>query len=213
MKPVSTALLPDSGRLAAVHDTIVGCERCARLRTYCRQIAQDKRRAYRDETYWGRPVPGFGDPRARLLVVGLAPAAHGANRTGRAFTGDASGDWLYEALHRHGFASRPASVARDDGLRLIDCWIGAAARCAPPDNKPTPAELVACRPYLEAEIRLLRSVRVVVALGRIAHAAWLQAAGWSPRGPPRRAARTACRRRSSRRAIRAPSAELDRRSA
>jgi uracil-DNA glycosylase family 4 len=173
--------LPD---FSALESCVVGCTRCPRLVAHRQRVARDKKRMFRDQIYWGRPVPGFGDPRARLLVVGLAPAAHGANRTGRAFTGDASGEWLYEALHRHGFASRPASVARDDGLHLIDCWIGAAARCAPPDNKPTLAELESCRPYLEAEIRLLRSVRVVVALGRIAHASWLQAAGWWRRLPP-----------------------------
>ena len=172
--------------LAALESRVVACTRCPRLVAHRRRVAREKKRMFRDQTYWGRPVPGFGDPRARLLVVGLAPAAHGANRTGRAFTGDASGDWLYEALHRHGFASRPASVSRDDDLRLIDCWIGAAARCAPPDNKPTPAELASCRPYLEAEIRLLSSVRVVVPLGRIAHAAWLKAAGWWERLPAAR---------------------------
>ena len=169
--------------LAALERRIVACTRCPRLVAHREQVAREKRRAYRDQTYWGRPVPGFGDPRARLLVVGLAPAAHGGNRTGRVFTGDASGDWLYEALHRHGFADRPTSVARDDGLRLIDCWVSASARCAPPDNKPTSTELLSCRPYLEAEHRLLRNVRVVVALGRIAHVSWLQAAGWWARLP------------------------------
>ncbi|MGH9867980.1 MAG: uracil-DNA glycosylase [Candidatus Polarisedimenticolia bacterium] len=163
---------------------MVRCTRCPRLVAHRQQVAREKKRAFRDQTYWGRPVPGFGDPRARLLIVGLAPAAHGGNRTGRVFTGDSSGDWLYEALHRHGFADRPDSVARDDGLRLIDCWVTASARCAPPDNKPTPVELSSCRPYLEAEIRLLRSVRIVVVLGRIAHVSWLRAAGWWPRLPP-----------------------------
>ena len=133
---------------------------------------------YREETYWGRPVPGFGDPKARLLVVGLAPGAHGANRTGRLFTGDSSGDWLYEALHRFGFANQAESVSRSDGLTLTDCFITAAGRCAPPDNKPTPEELTNCRGYLEAEIRLLRHVAVVVTLGRIAHERWLRASGW-----------------------------------
>ena len=169
--------------LAAVERSVVRCTRCPRLVAHRRQVALEKKREFRGQTYWGRPVPGFGDPGARLLVVGLAPAAHGGNRTGRVFTGDSSGDWLYEALHRHGFANQAMSVARDDGLRLIDCWVTASARCAPPDNKPTPAELVSCRPYLEAEIRLLRNVRVVVALGRVAHAAWLQAAGWWTRLP------------------------------
>src|SRR2546429_7372255 len=131
-----------------------------------------------DWTYWGKPVPGFGDPRARLLVVGLAPGAHGSNRTGRMFTGDSSGDWLYAALHKFGFANQPTSTDRADGLRLRDCYITAAARCAPPDNKPTTGELDRCRPYLESEIELLPRVRVVVTLGRIAHEAFLKAKGF-----------------------------------
>ncbi len=170
--------------LASVERKVIRCTRCPRLVEHRQRVAREKKRAYRDQTYWGRPVPGFGDPRARLLVVGLAPAAHGGNRTGRVFTGDSSGDWLYEALHRYGFASQPASVARDDGLRLIDCWVTASARCAPPDNKPTPIELANCRSFLEAETRLLGDVKVVVALGRIAHASWLRAAGWWGRLPP-----------------------------
>jgi uracil-DNA glycosylase len=140
-------------------------------------VAAQKKREFRDEDYWGKPVPGFGDPRARLLVVGLAPAAHGGNRTGRVFTGDSSGDWLYRALHAHGFASQPQSIARGDGLELVDCYVTAAGRCAPPDNRPTPGELASCRPYLEAEIELLDRVRVVVTLGRIALDAWLRASG------------------------------------
>jgi uracil-DNA glycosylase family 4 len=164
--------------LAAVERAVVDCVRCPRLVAHRRSVARRKKREFRDQEYWGRPVPGFGHPRARLLVVGLAPAAHGGNRTGRMFTGDSSGDWLYEALHRFGFASRPASVARDDGQRLLDCYISAAARCAPPGNRPTREELASCRPYLEAEIRLLRRVRVVVALGRVAYEGWLKAAGW-----------------------------------
>ena len=171
--------------MAALQRDIVACERCARLRQYCAQVAVEKRRAYRDETYWGRPVPGFGDPRARVLLVGLAPGAHGSNRTGRMFTGDSSGDWLYEALHRTGFASQPHSVSRDDGLALTDCWIGAAGRCAPPGNKPLPAELAACRVHLEHEIRLLPNLRVVLALGRIAHEAFLRASGLWAQTPPR----------------------------
>jgi len=167
-----------------VHRAVVACERCPRLRAYCRRVANEKKREFRDWTYWGRPVPGFGDPRARLLIVGLAPAAHGANRTGRMFTGDSSGSWLYEALHRFGFANQARAVARDDGLALRDCYVTAAARCAPPGNKPAPAELANCRPYLEAELRLLTRVRVVVTLGRIAHDAWLRAAGWWGRLPP-----------------------------
>jgi len=164
--------------IAALNKTIVACGRCPRLRRYCDRIARDKKPEFRDWAYWGKPVPGFGDPAARLLVVGLAPAAHGANRTGRMFTGDSSGDWLYAALHRYGFASRALSVARDDGLTLDDCYISAAARCAPPGNKPSRIELERCRSYLAADIRLLSRVRVVLALGRIAHDSWLKAAGW-----------------------------------
>ncbi len=154
--------------LAALQAEIETCERCPRLREHCLQIASVKRRAFRDWDYWGKPVPAFGDPRARLLILGLAPAAHGANRTGRMFTGDRSGDWLYRAIHQTGFASQPTSVSRTDGLTLRDVYITASARCAPPDNKPTPEELRNCRPYLEREIDLLRNVRVVVTLGKIA---------------------------------------------
>ncbi len=171
--------------LAGVNRAIIACTRCARLRAYCRRVAQEKKRAFSDWTYWGKPVPGFGDPHARLLVVGLAPAAHGANRTGRMFTGDSSGDWLYDALHRYGFASGAQSVSRDDGLTLNDCYVTAAARCAPPENKPGRAELQRCRGYLADEVRLLARVRVVVTLGRIAHDGWLKAAGWWTRLAPR----------------------------
>ena len=177
MKPVSTALLPNSRRLAAVHDAIVGCERCPRLRTYCRQIARDKRLAYRDEIYWGRPVHGFGDQAARLLLVGLAPAAHGANRTGRVFTGDGvggSGDFLMDALHRTGFASIPTSRSIDDGLVLYDAYISMAVRCAPPENAPRPEEITRCLDHLDAEVAELPRVRVVVALGKIAFDTWLR---------------------------------------
>ncbi len=170
---------------AAIAKRIVACEKCERLREWCTRVAREKRPMYAHETYWGRPVPGFGDPRARLLIVGLAPAAHGANRTGRMFTGDSSGDWLYEALHRYGFASRPDSVSRHDGMRLTDCYVTAAVRCAPPGNKPVREEFDACRPYLEAEIRALTRVRVVLALGRIAHESWLRASGWWLRTTPR----------------------------
>ncbi len=163
--------------LAAIARRVVRCEHCPRLRAWCRRVAREKRRSYRDEPYWGKPVPGFGDPRARLLVVGLAPAAHGGNRTGRVFTGDASGDWLYEALHRFGFASRPRSIGPGDGLRLRGCYVTAAARCAPPQNRPTRRELDNCRPWLVAEIAALREVRVVIALGRVGWEAWLRAAG------------------------------------
>jgi uracil-DNA glycosylase len=162
---------------------VVACERCPRLRAYCRQVAEVRKREFRDLPYWGRPVPGFGDRRARLLIVGLAPAAHGANRTGRMFTGDSSGDWLHEALHGAGFASQPHSSSRDDGLRLTDVWVSAAARCAPPGNRPTREELARCRPFLEAENASLTRVRVVLARGGVAHEAWLRASGGRERLP------------------------------
>jgi uracil-DNA glycosylase family 4 len=175
MKPVSTD--PLLTRLADVHHAIVSCERCPRLRSYCARVAQEKKRAYRDHEYWGRPVPGFGDSRARLLLVGLAPAAHGANRTGRVFTGDGvggSGDFLMAALHRAGFANISTSNAPDDGLRLRDAFISMAVRCAPPDNKPLPDEIARCLDHLDAEVEQLSRVRVVVALGKIGFDAWLQ---------------------------------------
>jgi len=171
------------GSLDDVTRAVVACERCPRLREHCRQVAELRKREFRDQPYWGRPVPGFGERRARLLIVGLAPAAHGANRTGRVFTGDSSGDWLHEALHRAGFANQPHSVSRDDGLRLTDTWVTAAARCAPPGNRPTREELACCRPFLEAENALLTRVRVVLALGGVAHEAWLRASGWWERLP------------------------------
>jgi len=164
-------------KLAEIADTITSCERCPRLREYCIRIGEEKRRAYRDETYWAKPVPGFGDPRARLLIVGLAPAAHGANRTGRVFTGDGaggSGDFLMAALHRAGFANIPTSQHPRDGLALHDAFIAAAVRCAPPDNKPTPQEIANCLPHLDAELTALPRVRVVVALGKIGFDAYLQ---------------------------------------
>ncbi len=163
--------------LAVVRHAIVSCEKCPRLRKYCAEIARVKRRAFRDEVYWGKPVPGFGDPRARVLLIALAPAAHGANRTGRVFTGDGpggSGDFLMAALHRAGFANIPTSRHRDDGLALQDVFIAAAARCAPPDNKPTPEEIVTCRPHLHAEIAALPRIRIIVCLGKIAFDAYLQ---------------------------------------
>lgn len=149
-----------------LNDRIVACERCPRLRDYCRQVALDKRRAYRDWEYWGQPVPNFGDPQARLLIVGLAPAAHGANRTGRMFTGDRSGEFLYRALLKAGFANQGHSERRDDGLRLIDCAITATAHCAPPGNKPSPEEIANCHTWLEQTIDLL-PIRAFVALGQI----------------------------------------------
>ena len=159
--------------LAQISDQITACTRCARLRTYCTWIAQEKKAAHRDETYWGRPVPGFGDPLARVLVLGLAPAAHGANRTGRVFTGDGSGDFLMRAMHAAGFASIPISRRPDDGLALTDAYIAAAVRCAPPDNKPSREEIEACHPHLLAEVSALPRLQVIVALGRIGfEAAW-----------------------------------------
>ena len=168
-------------RAMTLRRRILECERCPRLLEHCRAIAATKRRAYRDETYWGRPVPSFGRLDARLWVVGLAPGAHGANRTGRIFTGDSSGDWLYRALHHAGFANQPESTGRRDGLRLIDARITGAARCAPPDNKPTAAELAACRPFLVEELAAARRMRVVILLGRVAldafWKAWPEAGG------------------------------------
>jgi uracil-DNA glycosylase len=152
--------------LGILDKEIVACRRCPRLVAYREQVAQEKRRAYLDWTYWGKPVPGFGDPEAQLLVVGLAPGAHGSNRTGRMFTGDRSGVFLYQALYDAGFASQPSALTRDDGLQLHNVYISAAARCAPPDNKPLPGELANCRGYLEREIDILRP-RAVLALGKI----------------------------------------------
>jgi uracil-DNA glycosylase len=161
--------------LTVLQHDVSNCRKCARLVTYRERIAREKRRQYRDWAYWGRPVPGFGDPGARLFVVGLAPAAHGGNRTGRVFTGDRSGDWLYEALHAFGFANQPTSTHKDDGLRATDCYIAAVVRCVPPGNKPLPKEFDACRPYLMEELRLLKRVSVVVALGKIAFDHYLKA--------------------------------------
>jgi uracil-DNA glycosylase family 4 len=152
---------------------ITACEQCPRLISHCQAVAAAKRRAYLDWDYWGKPVPSFGDPAARLLILGLAPGAHGANRTGRMFTGDRSGEFLYRSLHRAGFASQPDSTHIDDGLELHDAWITASAHCAPPDNKPSPAELRACRPFFERELELLRNVQLVVALGKIAFDTYL----------------------------------------
>jgi uracil-DNA glycosylase family 4 len=161
-------------RLVLLQRTVTACEKCPRLTRYRAEVAQIKRRAFLDWDYWGRPVPSFGDPQARVLIVGLAPAAHGANRTGRMFTGDRSGDFLYEALYRTGFASQPTSIHRGDGLILQDCYITAAVRCAPPGNKPLPDETKKCAGYLREELEILLSVKVVVALGRFAFDAYLR---------------------------------------
>jgi uracil-DNA glycosylase family 4 len=155
--------------LHALTNEIVSCRACPRLVEWRERVAREKRAAFRDEAYWGRPVPGFGDPAARVLIVGLAPAAHGGNRTGRVFTGDRSGDWLFGSLHRTGFANQPVSVSANDGLELRGAYVAAAVRCAPPENKPTPAERNRCLPYLARELSLLESVRVVVALGGFAY--------------------------------------------
>lgn len=162
-------------RLTVLQQTITTCRKCPRLVAYRGETARVKVRRFLDCDYWGKPVPGFGDAKARLLIVGLAPAAHGGNRTGRMFTGDRSGDWLYRALHAAGFAGQARSVSRDDGMRLSECYITAAIRCAPPGNKPLPEEFDRCRPFLVEELRLLPKVRVVVALGRIAFEGYLKA--------------------------------------
>lgn len=180
---------PASPTVADVCAQIIACEACPRLRDYCVRIAREKKRAHRDETYWGRPVPGFGDPLARVLVLGLAPAAHGANRTGRLFTGDGVGgscDFLMTAMHAHGFANHPTSHHADDGLTLTDAFISAVCRCAPPDNKPLPVEITNCRRHLDAEFTALPNVQVVVALGRIASdACWRKWKAHAADGVPR----------------------------
>src|SRR3954471_7884917 len=163
--------------LQAVHEAIVACNECPRLREHCQRVGIEKRRAYRNEEYWARPVPGFGDPDARLLIVGLAPAAHGANRTGRMFTGDGrggSGDFLMSALHRTGFSNIATSQHVDDGLHLTDAYVRSAVRCPPPDNKPLPEEITRCLDHLEVELQHLPRVKVVIALGKIGFDAWLQ---------------------------------------
>ena len=172
--------------LARIARDVVACQRCPRLRRWCEQVTREKVKRFRDQTYWGRPIPGFGDPRAELLIVGLAPAAHGGNRTGRVFTGDRSGDFLFAALHRAGFANQPTSVERGDGLALRGAYILALARCAPPANKPTPKEIGNCREYLEREWALLRDVRAVLALGKIGMDGFLamqRATGRIPKSP------------------------------
>ena len=160
--------MAEATTLAALNARIVSCELCPRLRAHCTEVARTRRRAYADWEYWGRPVPSFGDPKARVMALGLAPGAHGSNRTGRPFTGDGSGDFLYPVLHEAGFASQPKAFSRDDGMKLSGLWITAMARCAPPGNKPTPEELRNCAPWLDQEMKLLTDLRVVVCLGRIA---------------------------------------------
>lgn len=178
--------MPDAARhLLSLQKQVIACTLCPRLVRYCRQVAKEKRRMFRDQEYWGRPVPSFGDPAAALLILGLAPAAHGANRTGRMFTGDRSGEFLYRALYEAGFASQPESLHLDDGLKLRDCYITASLRCAPPENKPRPEELRHCQPYFEKEIALLKRVRAVLALGRIAFDTYLRVVAGRPGFPPR----------------------------
>ncbi|MGQ9903603.1 MAG: uracil-DNA glycosylase [Anaerolineae bacterium] len=161
-------ILDTEVELGRIQQEVIACEQCPRLVAYRRDVARTRRAAFRNEDYWGRPVPSFGDPQARLLIVGLAPAAHGGNRTGRMFTGDRSGDFLYAALFRAGFANQPTSISREDGLRLTDVYISASARCAPPDNKPLPEELARCRVFLTRELMLLTRLQVILALGKIA---------------------------------------------
>ena len=164
---------PAQTDLVALNRQIIACIRCPRLIAHCRKVGQEKRRAYLDWNYWAKPVPGFGDPGARLLILGLAPGAHGSNRTGRPFTGDGSGNFLYPVLHKAGFASQPTATHREDGMRLLDAYITAAVRCAPPENKPAPDEIANCAPYLDREFATLTSVRVVVVLGKIAFDAYM----------------------------------------
>jgi uracil-DNA glycosylase family 4 len=167
--------------LSTLEQEVVGCRACSRLVAWREQVAAEKRAAYRDETYWGRPIPGFGDPDARIVVLGLAPAAHGANRTGRVFTGDRSGDWLFRAMYRAGLANQPTSTSVDDGLALEDAWVTAAVKCAPPANKPLPEERDACAPFLERELGLLDRARVIVCLGGFGYAAGCRHFGVRPR--------------------------------
>jgi uracil-DNA glycosylase family 4 len=177
--------------LAVLQTEIISCSRCPRLVEWREQVAREKVRRFAGEEYWGRPVPSLGDSEARLLIIGLAPAAHGGNRTGRVFTGDRSGDWLYRAMYRAGFANQPTSTHRGDGLRLVDAYITAVIHCAPPANRPLAEEVANCRPYLLAELELLRDVRVIVALGRIAFDAAIANIGLAPAAEVKRPARPA----------------------
>jgi uracil-DNA glycosylase family 4 len=172
---------PPGDSLVRVTKEIVSCFACPRLVAWREQVAHDKRASFATEEYWGRPVPGFGDPAAEVLVVGLAPAAHGGNRTGRVFTGDRSGDWLFAAMHRAGYANQPTSVHRDDGLQLHGAYVAAAVRCAPPANRPTPEERATCQPFLERELALLHRVRVIVVLGQFAYDVMCGILGVRPR--------------------------------
>jgi uracil-DNA glycosylase family 4 len=169
------------GSLDRLREEVAACRRCPRLVAWREQVAAEKRASYRDEVYWGRGVPGFGDPRARIVVLGLAPAAHGANRTGRVFTGDRSGDWLFRSMHRAGLANQPVSTGVTDGLRLRDAWVTAAVKCAPPGNTPLPDERDSCRPFLRRELAALARVRVIVCLGAFAHTVACQEFGLRPR--------------------------------
>ena len=162
-----------SSDLKILDADVIGCRLCPRLVEYRETIGREKRRAYMDQEYWAKPVPGFGDPKARVLILGLAPGAHGSNRTGRPFTGDMSGKFMYPILYKTGFASQPNADSREDGLKLVDAYITAAVRCAPPDNKPTPEEIARCAPYLDREIAALKNLKVVVALGKIGFDAYL----------------------------------------
>jgi uracil-DNA glycosylase len=183
-------VLENEKSLQVLNNEIVACRRCPRLVEYRERVAREKRAAYRDWIYWGKPVPGFGDPKAKLLIVGLAPGAHGSNRTGRMFTGDASGVFLYKALYKAGFANQPSAANREDGLMLCNAYIAAAARCAPPENKPLPTEILNCRPYLEREIEILQP-RAVLALGKIGWDVFLSILKHQRKTPPRVAYRFA----------------------
>ena len=178
---LSISVTHDAEPLISLEQDVIDCRACPRLVEWRERVAVEKRASYRDETYWGRPIPGFGDPNARIVVLGLAPAAHGANRTGRVFTGDRSGDWLFRAMHRAGLANQPTSISVDDGLELGDAWVTAAVKCAPPANQPLPAERDACAPFLQREFELLKRARVVVCLGGFGYDAACRHFGVRPR--------------------------------